>query len=83
MLNYTWRNWQFGTGLMMPFGRYNQETTQLNRYYSYSQIMRSDFIERMAIVKISYNLQWGKQKEGARKRIDAGAESMTSTAAGR
>lgn len=83
MLNYTWRNWQFGAGLMMPFGRYNQENTQLNRYYSYRQIMRSDFIERMGVIKITYNLQWGKQKQGAKKLIDAGAESMTSSAAGR
>lgn len=83
MLNYNWHDWQFGFGMMMPFGRYNQETTQLNRYYNYTQIMRSDFIERMCVVKVSYNLRWGKQKESAKKLIDAGAESMTSTAAGR
>ncbi len=83
MLSYTWRNWQFATGMMMPFGRYDQETTQLNHDYAYRQIMRSDFIERMGIVKVSYNFKWGKQKQGAQKLIDAGPESMTSTAAGR
>ena len=68
---------------MMPFGKYNQETTLLNRNYGYTQIMRSNFIERMGFVTVSYTLQWGKQKRTAGKLIDASGESMTSKAASR
>lgn len=82
-LEYTWRGFQFGAGIMMPFGKYNQETTLLNRNYGYTQIMRSNFIERMGFVTVSYTLQWGKQKRTAGKLIDASGESMTSKAASR
>ena len=83
MLTYDWRDWQFGVGMFMPFGKYNQELTLLNRHYNYSQIMRSNFIERMCVLKLSYNIRWGRQKKKVEKLIDVSNESMSSKAAGR
>lgn len=82
-LTYNIKDWQVGAAMLMPFGRYNQEHSQLNRLYSYRQIVRSDFIERKMVVTVAYNLRWGRQNDSARKRIDAGPENRSSSAAGR
>jgi hypothetical protein len=37
----------------------------------------------MPFVKLSYNLQWGHQKRGVQKMVDAGAKVETSSAGGR
>ena len=38
---------------------------------------------RMPYISISHNLQWGRQKRGAHKLVNAGADVDASTAAGR
>ena len=76
-LSYNWRKWQFGVGMLMPFGKYDQGARQLNRYNSNVKHMRVDL--RIPYVSVSYNLQWGKQKRGVEKLIDADAVVNTST----
>ena len=76
-LSYNWRKWQFGVGMLMPFGKYDQGARQLNRYNSNVKHMRVDL--RMPYVSVSYNLQWGKQKRGVEKLIDADAVVNKST----
>jgi len=80
-LSYNWNKWQFGAGMMMPFGKYDQGSKQLNRYNSNVKHMRVDF--RVPYISVSYNLQWGRQKRGAQKLIDANANADRSTAGGR
>ena len=80
-LQYNWNRWQFGVGMLMPFGKYDQGSRQLNHYNSNVKHMRVDL--RIPYISVSYNLQWGRQKRGARKLIDVDANADRSTAGGR
>lgn len=80
-LSYNWKNWQFGVGVIMPFGKYDQGSKMLSKWNTNEQHMRLDM--RMPYISIAYNLQWGHQKHGANKLIDAEANADRSTAGGR
>ena len=80
-LSYNWNKWQFGIGMLMPFGKYDQGSKQLNQYNSNVKHMRVDL--RIPYISVSYNLQWGRQKRGAQKLIDVDANANRSTAGGR
>lgn len=80
-LSYNWKNWQFGAGVIMPFGRYDQGSKMLSKWNTNEQHMRLDM--KMPYVSISYNIQWGRQKRGANKIINADAAIEKSTAGGR
>lgn len=80
-LSYMWKDWRFGAGMIMPFGKYDQGSRMLSKWNSNEQHMRLDM--RMPFINVSYNVQWGRQKRGAQKRVNADANVDTSTAAGR
>lgn len=80
-ISYNWKDWQFGAGMIMPFGKYDQGSKMLSKWNTNEQHLRLDM--RMPYISISYNLQWGHQKRSARKRIKADADVDTSTAGGR
>lgn len=80
-LSYNWNKWQFGVGMLMPFGKYDQGSRQLNHYNSNVKHMRVNL--RIPYISISYNLQWGHQKHGARKLIDANANADRSATGAR
>lgn len=80
-LSYNWKRWQFGAGIIMPFGQYDQGFKMLSQWNRSEQHMRLDM--RVPYIKVSYNLQWGRQRRGAQKRINADASVDTSKAGGR
>lgn len=80
-LSYNWKSWQFSAGIIMPFGKYDQGSKSLSKWNSNEQHMRLDM--RMPYISINYNLQWGRQKHGARKLVDIDANADRSTAGGR
>lgn len=80
-LSYNWKSWQFGAGIIMPFGKYDQGSKSLNKWNRNEQHMRLDM--RMPYISISYNLQWGRQKRGAQKLMEVDANADRSTAGGR
>lgn len=80
-LAYNWKNWEFGAGMLMPFGRYDQGSKSLNPYNTNESHMRLDM--RIPYIQISYNLQWGRQKRGAHKLINADANVDQSSAGSR
>lgn len=80
-LSYNWKSWQFGAGMIMPFGRYDQGSRMISRWNTNEQHLRLDM--RMPYIRLSYNVHWGYQKRGAQKRINANANVDTSTAGGR
>ncbi len=77
-LSYNWRSWQFGAGILIPFGNYDQGSKSLNKWNRNEQHMRINM--RMPYISISYNLQWGRQKRGANKLIEVNANVDRSTA---
>lgn len=80
-LSYNWKNWQFGAGMIMPFGKYDQGSKMISKWNTNEQHMRLDM--RMPYIKISYNVNWGYQKRGAHKMINADANVDASTTGGR
>lgn len=80
-LSYNRKNWQFSAGMIMPFGKYDQGSESLSKWNRNEQHMRLDM--RMPYVSISYNVQWGRQKRGVEKLINADAQTDASTAGGR
>lgn len=80
-LSYNWKDWQFGAGVIMPFGKYDQGSQSISKWNRNEQHMRLDM--RMPYIKISYNMQWGRQKRTAEKLVDINAEADRSTAGGR
>lgn len=81
MLSYDWKNWSFGGGVIMPFGRYDQGSKQISLYNTNERHTRMDM--RMPYLRISYNVQWGRQKRSVNKLINADADTQRSTAGGR
>ncbi len=80
-LTYNRGRWQFGAGVIMPFGRYDQGSEMLSRWNTNEKHMRVDI--RMPYIRVGYNIQWGRQKRAAQKIISADASVDTSKAAGR
>lgn len=80
-LSYNWKSWQFSVGIIMPFGKYDQGSKTLCKWNSNEQHMRLDM--RMPYISISYNVQWGRQKRGVHKLVNADAKTDASTAGGR
>lgn len=78
-LKYNWKKWQFGVGMINPFGRYDQGSKLLNKWNSNTKHMRLDM--RIPYISISYNLQWGHNRRGVNKLINANAEVDQSSAA--
>ncbi len=76
-VDYNWKNWQFEAGILIPFGKYDQGSKSLSKWNRNEQHMRLDM--RMPYVSVSYNLQWGRQKRGASKLINADASVDRST----
>lgn len=80
-LSYNMKAWQFSAGIIMPFGKYDRGSKSLSRWNRNEQHMRLDL--RMPYIAVAYNLQWGRQKQGARKLVDVDANADRSTAGGR
>lgn len=81
-LEYNWKDWQFGAGLICPFTKYDQGERSYNRYDTYEKHMRMERMP-MPFLTISYNLQWGRQRRNAQKIVSADGEVTKSSAAGR
>jgi hypothetical protein len=82
MLSYNWKAWTFGVGMLCPFNKYDSGSESLNRYNVNTTHLRLD-ISVWPIVHISYNLQWGRQKRGMNKIVDADVRVDSSSAGGR
>ena len=80
-LAYNMKRWEFAAGMIMPFGKYDQGSKSLSPLNTNEQHMRLDM--RVPYLRISYNLQWGRQKRGARKLVNAQSEADRSSAVSR
>lgn len=80
-LSYNRKEWQFGAGMLMPFGKYDQGSKLLGRYNMNEKHMRVDL--RIPYLRVAYNLQWGRQKRGMRKLVNSDASVSSTKAAGR
>lgn len=81
-LEYNWKDWQFGAGLICPFTRYDQGARSRDPYHTCEKHIRMNGYPKPYIT-VSYNLQWGRQRRDARKIVNADGEVTKSAAAGR
>ncbi|MBO5269015.1 MAG: hypothetical protein J6B13_09695 [Muribaculaceae bacterium] len=80
-LSYNWKSWQFGAGIIMPFGKYDQGSKSMSKWNRNEQHLHLDM--RVPYINIAYNIQWGRQKRSAQKLVDIDANPDRSTAGGR
>lgn len=73
-LSYKWKNWNFGAGLFIAFGKYSQSTKIISDLVNQSTVIRTK-LQRMPMLRISYNVNWGHQKQNARRKISGKADS--------
>lgn len=78
-LSYDWNNFEFTAGALCPFSKYDRGSRSLNRYNTNETHVRLDMAP-MPFLQIRYNLQWGRQKRGAQKLINADATVDQSSA---
>lgn len=81
-LNYNYKKWEFGVGVLCPFTKYDRGSRSLNRYNINESHIRTDICP-MPFVSIKYNVQWGRQKSGANKLVNADSSVEQSSTGGR
>lgn len=70
-VGYNTDKWGVQMMLMNPFTkRYEQSVENRSRLAPYSQVAYSDDFKRMVMVNVSFNLDFGKQRNAAGKRIN-------------
>ena len=80
-LSYNYGKWQFRAGIIMPFGRYDRGSRLLSKWNTNEQHTRLDM--RVFYLSASYNLHWGRQKQGANKLVNIDANVDRSNTSGR
>lgn len=73
--SYRWNNWTFSAMMFMPFGTYSQSAKVISELVNQSTELRSHSVQRMPMLRVSYNLNWGHQKRSARRKLSGSAES--------
>lgn len=74
-INYHWKQWNFGAGILMPFGRYNNTKDVIADLVQQNTINRTNSFQRMPFLTFSYNVNWGQQKRGAQRRLSGNASN--------
>ena len=70
-IGYNTEKWGVQMMLMNPFTkRYEQSVENRSRLAPYSQVAYSDDFKRMVMVNVSFNLDFGKQRNAVGKRIN-------------
>ena len=83
-LQYNWRNWQFGAGVLCPFNKYDQGSNLLNKWNSNEKHIRIDMAP-IPFLQVNYNVQWGRQRQkgSVEKLVNADSGIQKSSSAGR
>lgn len=82
VLNYSWKKFEFAAGVLCPFTKYDQGSKSLSKYNTNEMHYRIN-MSAVPFLQISYNLQWGHQKRGASKLVNASSDVDRSASAGR
>ena len=70
-VGYNTEKWGIQMMLMNPFTkRYEQGVENLSKLAPYSQVAYSDDFKRMVMLNVSFNLDFGKQRNASDKRIN-------------
>jgi hypothetical protein len=83
MIGYKYRAFTFSLGMFVPFGRYSQATYNLNKYNTNNFVIRSSDVEHAVLFKVAYNINWGHQRDGVYRRVEASGEIQSAGASSR
>ena len=78
-LSYRWKDWNFTAAMFMPFGRYSQSEKIIAELVNQSTTLRTHI--RMPMIEISYNINWGHQKDASRRKLSGRIENNDGAAA--
>lgn len=71
MAGYNTEKWSIAAGVLNPFTKkYEQEIENLSRQAPYRQLAYSTNLSPMFMVNVSFNLDFGKKRNGAGRRIN-------------
>lgn len=71
MAGYNTEKWSIAAGVLNPFTKkYEQEIENLSRQAPYRQLAYSRNLSPMFMVNVSFNLDFGKKRNGAGRRIN-------------
>ena len=82
-LAYKYKNWNFGLMMFMAFGKYSQMTHLISDKVNQKTIIRSHSIEHLPIIRVSYDINWGRQRRSAQRKLTGETEVSSTQAAGR
>lgn len=71
LVNYTHKRFQLDAGMMFPFtNNYKTGKERVNKVAPYSSWTYSKETGQMAIIKLSYNFEFGKKYNAAKRRTN-------------
>ena len=81
-LGYNFKNWNFSFTVFMVAGRFSQKTELISELVKQKTIVRSKSLEHLQVLTVSYNVEWGRQKQRYNPQIKNNPEIQTIKAAG-
>ena len=81
-LSYNFKNWNFSYTVFMVAGRFSQKTELISELVKQKTIVRSRSLEHLQVLTVSYNIEWGRQKQRYSPNIENNLEIQTTKAAG-
>lgn len=82
-MGYKWKNWKIEFHLMVPFGNYSRLEQIIADKVSQKTVMRSNKVQKMPLIRIAYNINWGRQKAEVQRKFGAGESASGASAASR
>lgn len=81
-LGYNFKNWNFSYTIFMVAGRFSQKIELISELVKQKTIVRSKSLEHLQVLTVSYNIEWGRQKQRYSPQIENNPEVQTIKAAG-
>lgn len=71
LLNYKYKDWVFGAGMLNPFSTTTKhEVRNYNQYASFRKINSVEDVSHLFFLQVSWNLNFGRKQNGAQKRLN-------------
>ena len=81
-LGYNYKNWNLSYSVFMVAGRFSQKTELISELEKQKTIVRSRSLEHLQVLSVSYNIEWGHQKQRYNPQVENNPEIQTTKAAG-
>lgn len=76
-LQYKWRDWSFGAGMFMPFGKYSQSEKVISELVKQETVLHTNKLRHMPFIRVIFNFNRGHQKNVGNRKLSGGTEENT------